>query len=224
MTVLSRLIAEVRPHAPTAPALVVGPHLRRAAADFCKRTRCWRHIVKQTITTTSDGGNNTPFDALPIEFGVYPEEPALATAAIHELEKAWFNGYELDAIAYADRTEAELTGEGLPKYVTQVDSRSLAIAPLWPGELRASLFLRPSTDNPIVSASFLPERIADQFGDAIVNGALGRLLAVQKTAWYEPQLAMGFKAMFEEACDENFAVSKTGQQRSRLRSRTRFFL
>lgn len=221
MSVLDRLTNSVRQYAPTAPSLAIAPHLRKSAVEFCKRTRVWRHVVVQQIGPSA-GPVNKVFDALPIEFGDYPAEPALASAAIQEIEKAWFDDDELEAIAYADRDAVELTSEGAPKYITQVDSRSIAIAPLRAGRLRASLFLRPSEGRQIVSEDFIPERIADEHGEAIMHGALKRLLSIPRTDWYAPQDAMAWGAVFEKDVRDCFTASRRGQMRAPTRTRVSF--
>lgn len=221
MSVLDRLTNSVRQYAPTAPSLAIAPHLRKSAVEFCKRTRVWRHVVVQDVGPLA-GAMNRAFDALPIEFGVYPNEPALATAAIHEIEQAWFDDEELEAIAFVDRDAVELASEGMPKYITQIDTRSIAIAPLREGRLRASLFLRPSESGQVVSEDFIPERIADEHGEAILHGALKRLLSIPRTDWHAPQDAMAWGAVFEKDVRDCFTASRRGQMRAPTRTRVSF--
>lgn len=224
MSALDILSRKVRLYAPTAPSFTVATHLRDAAAEFCRRTRCWRHVAEQDVAAPVILPPNTVWDGLPIIFGVYPDEPALAVAAIAEIEKAWFDGVGLEPIAYPDLRPDDLTafGAGAPRFITQIDERNVILAPQAAGRLRTSVFLRPSTTNPLVSPDFVPERIADRYGDALVSGAAARLLMIPNEAWSNPQIATAAQIRFDQQCDANFAAARRGQQRAPLRTRVRF--
>lgn len=224
MSALDTLSRKVRPYAPTAPSFTVATHLRDAAAEFCRRTRCWRHVAEQAVAAPVTLPPNTVWDGLPIAFGVFPAEPALAVAAISEIEMAWFDGVQLTSIAYTDLRPEDLTAEGAgaPRFITQIDERNVILAPRAAGQLRTSVFLRPSTKNPLVSPDFVPERVADRYGDALVAGAVSRLLMIPSEAWSNPQIAAVHGARFESECDSNFAAAQRGQQRAPLRTRVRF--
>ena len=69
---LSTLLPDILPHAKEVPEPLVSYQARRAAIDFCKATRCWRHLA----TVTADEED---------EIVVTP-----ALTALFEIEKASF--------------------------------------------------------------------------------------------------------------------------------------
>lgn len=224
-TPLDLLSRRVAPSAPAAPSFTIAEAIRSASVKFCERTRCWRYEVSVDVEDDPvPVPPGTPWDALPISLGVMPSEPAIATASIHEIERAWFGpeAYPLTPKLLAELSPQDRAAEGPPAFISHVFGNEVIIAPREPGTLRLSLFLKPSTLNPIVSQHVVPAFVADRYSEAIVHGALGRLLAVPNTSWSNPELAAFHAASFEEACAANFNAHTRGLQRAPRRARMNF--
>ena len=213
----------VLPHAPSCPRVVAEQYLRLSAIEWCERTRAWRHIT----TVTVDEQN---------EAIVAPDY-----ATIHEIERAEFTPtggdtpFELCPTQFtaldrlADLSEA--AGSAVPEYITQVSPNTIALIPLAEGTVELSLFLKPRNDDefsqtpgdPLANTyNVVPEHLLIQSGEPIAEGALGRLLALRGTEWFDPKMAAYYRARFDKALDRSFQTQLRGQHRARPRSKASF--
>lgn len=206
MKSLDLFLPKVHQFAPGVGDPVAYEWIREAAITFCERTRSWR---------SSDAYNVT---------GVYPGDVrAPAGSVIHEIEMVTFDDQELlaktpdelDLLTPGWRTGA---ARGYPMYFTQLDPNTIAVSPLAGGRVGAWLVLKPSAD-----AIAVPDFIADQYRQAIADGALMRVLALPKTDWANPQLAMAFAAAFESRLVALSNKGAAGQQRAHPRSKSVFY-
>ncbi|MGP9790696.1 hypothetical protein [Roseinatronobacter sp. NSM] len=119
-------------------------------------------------------------------------------------------------------------GEGVPKYITQVNPNTVTVFPLSPGYLEVSLFLKPrmgqsliagTEDDPIVDEyNMMPDFLLTQWGEPIACGALSKILTLPQKQWTDPKMASYYLSKFERACDSHFAQGIKGQQRAPIRS------
>lgn len=197
---IETLFPKVLQYAPGCPEPTAIEHLRDAAVELCKRTRCWRDIDE--------------FEAI----GVGPEEipSILPYAALFEIEKAWFNDHELEPKGYGDDMLFHDAGE--PRYIAQVSPNSVMLDPPCAGNLKISMFLMPSEN-----AETLPQFFFDQFPRALADGALGTVLLLPNQPFTNPQLGAAFAQRFQSVLDRNFAFNMRGQQRARIRTRPNHF-
>jgi len=192
----------VRPYIQSAPHPLIEHQMRNAASEFCRATRCWRHVE----TIALDGSE----DEVEVEsFQDY--------AQAFELEIAHFNGRELTKTSYSDIRPDHLTAEGAPRWITQKRLDAFIVAPRAAGSLRLSLFLEPS-----VAGQEFPEELGDKFGLYIAQGAGGRILLVPNQPYTNPQLATFFLSEFQKAKDKYSSVNITGQQRAPRRTKPSF--
>ena len=84
---------------------------------------------------------------------------------------------------------------------------------LYGKELRGEVALTVTNE-----ATEVPDRLGYEFGDAIVLGALGRLLRIPGTEWTNPQLAMAYVAGYEEAIDRAATRAASGFKQERTRT------
>lgn len=213
----------VLPHAPQCPGPVALQYLRLAAVEWCERTRCWREVV-----TTAIAQQNAAIVA-----------PVYAT--IHEIEQAEFTStttgpIKLTPTQFSSLTMSELadtTAEaGAPRYITQSSPNTVAVYPYQAGSLEMSLFLKPVSGteygtnpaDPLQDKfNVVPAHIFTQSAEKVAWGALGRLLNLAKSDWYDPQNAAIFFAKFNDACDDSFRSELRGQHRAPVRTRASFF-
>lgn len=193
---IEMLAPKILQHATGCPEPTIIEHVRDAAVLLCQRTRCWRDIDE--FTTAGYGEE---------------EIPAIAPyAALFEIEKAWFNDHELEARKHGH--DMLFHDEGLPKYFTQASPNSVLIEPRMIGNLKLSMFLRPSEN-----AEVLPQFFFDQFPRELAEGALATILMLPNQPYSDPSRAVFYDQRFSAALDRNFAFNMRGQQRAAKRTR-----
>lgn len=234
MATLADFAPHVAPFVASCPTITVELHLRAAMAEFCGKTRCWRQIA-------------TVADVAPLSRIAVPVPPG---AVIASIENAWYDGCDLEARAYSDFTPAEIAATGHPWAITQIRPSEVALVPRaeTPATLRLSLFLKPSvapsgrssipagvydpevydgvyteSNAPVPGTLAVPDFILEQHGYAIGHGAAARIMLIPGQTWTDPQGAAIHRAVFQQAMDETFAISITGQQRAPVRTRPSFF-
>lgn len=208
---LRQFLPLVMPHAPGCSEFSATFNLRLAAIEFCERTLCWRHMT--TVTINKDGRALT----------------APVYAAIHRIETATFDGDTiLEPLQFSDVDEKtfENTAGTPPKYITQAQYNTVRVLPYKEGTLSLSLFLKPVNgseigegDDGVVSDAYdvVPEFIYKMHAEPIAAGALSRILAQPNKPWSNMQVSLLYAQRFEQAMDQHFSVSLTGQQRARRR-------
>ena len=206
MTPFSDFYPHVLPNAPSAPPPAVDFNLRRAAIEFCERTRCWREVQMLDLD-----GTDAPVLCVPSD------------AAIHEIENAWFGDRQLRRAPFGAVSpsmwpaDAPASNEGAPNVIAQMGWDSIAVIPATAGTLRLSLFLKPSQ-----TAIGVPDFLFERFASALSDGALARLLLVAGQPYTNPPLATALAGSFEMACKRNFDLPIRGQNRAVARSRPQY--
>lgn len=221
MAMQTRALADflplLAPNAPAVPGPVAEQALRLAAVEFCERTRCWRHITERTLRRAES-------------CLVAPEY-----AAIFEIESATFDGVLLEATQFSNFEQgAAETSPAQPRYVTQSGPDTVTVFPFQEGQLILSLFLKPrsGTDGYTPSnydddidepGNQVPDFLFVQHAEAIVAGALDRVLNIPGQTYTNPARAAEYKALFERAVNGHFARNLRGQHRAPTRVRPNHF-
>lgn len=215
-TPLSSFLPYIVPHVPACPDPVIEFLLRQSAIDFCERTRAWRYTTSVTIT------NESPILVAP------------AYSEIHEIETATHDAMPLTPAVYIDTTPTALYGtqpSNTPKFITQINSGSVIVAPYSPGTLRLSVFLKPQTGvemggdaaDPLADAkNVVPAFLFQHHAQTLAAGALARILLLPEQPFTEPGLAAIKRAEFDAAVDAIAARLQKGQQRAPLRTKPRW--
>lgn len=200
----------VLPYAPSCPEPVALQYLRQSAIDFCQRTRFWRFVDEFDVTGDTS------------ELLVTPNQSSL-----FEIEMAWFQPTSesrwvpLTRKAYAEIDQALLDQETntytVPNFISQIDYNTVTLIPRASGKLRISMFLSPSND-----AVSSPENLFSNYASTVADGALSEILMIPEQPYSNPNLAALKGAMFNSACDSNFAMNIRGQQRSPTRAKSSF--
>ncbi|WP_238368284.1 hypothetical protein [Mesobacterium pallidum] len=215
---ISDLRRFVEPSTPSAPITLIDQAIKQAAIDFCMETRCWRYVAIHPVLT-QDGAIFIPDHAM-----------------IHEIEDAiWLDGnIPLLPTQYTDADPSMLAedGAGVPRYITQISPNTLAVMPYAVGNVRISLFLKPTSERRFVSGG--AEAITDQFGvlprflvlshsTELMHGALAILYNTKSLIdVYDPKMAEYHRALFQRLKDAKHRQSVSGQQRAPVRSRTQW--
>lgn len=192
---IEELFPNVLQYAPSCPEPLMTKHLREAAIQLCKTTRCWRDM-----------------DELEVVGAVNVVPAILPYAALFQIEKAWFNDCELEPKTF--QQDMLMHDEGMPRYITQASPNSVILDPPGKGTLKITMFLMPSQN-----AQELPDFMFEQFPMALAHGALGSLLMLPNQPFSSPQMGAVFAAQFQQVLDRNFAFNLRGQQRARIRTK-----
>ena len=184
---------EVRGAAPLVPSLTIVRELRRAAIELCRKALCYRtEITDQAvaastaeISLTAQIPTNTVM-VRPIRLTIAEREFRASSASlVSEKDVAWLNREStfpetywpsmtaVDAIRISPQASSALSGTG--------------------GGISGIVAIQPSR-----AAVGVEEIFLERYQDALIDGALGRLLNVPNTDWLNPQTAGFHKAMFNE--------------------------
>ena len=183
------------------PEPVAVKYLREAAQEFCARTRMWRETDE--FTTIADD----------IEVLCVPPY-----AALHEIERAWFNGCDLEPVPFSRAFAPDEAQGDAPRWITQVGPDRLSLVPAGAGTLRVSMFLKPAED-----AEIVPDFLFDHHAREIGWGALREIKLLPNQPFADPNMALMFGARFESALNRHFTANIRGQHRAKGRARGNYF-
>ena len=209
---LSLFTSLVLPYAPTAPEPLVMQHLRLAAHEFCRDTRCWREVITTEITAN-------------------PVTPELMCAGvIVAVQSAMLNGRELTAVPFDGvALDTYMTEVGRASMLTQDGNDDFIILPFEPGTLVMSLYLAPAAGPRIIARdpqaepqNQVPAFLFNEHVEAIAHGALSRLLSLPAQEWTNGGLAAFFAAKFEAEKSAVSTQSIKGKQRAPIRTTPRW--
>lgn len=205
MKPLEDILPHVLPFAAGCPEPIALRAIRKAAIQFCERTKLWRTTDKYYAEPQCD-------IALP------------PYASLVAIEDARFDGRRLEPISFGDLNARYPSqdwrdlDEGDPRYVTQTSLNSVRVVPQTQGMVSLSIVLAPSQ-----SAKELPDFLVDQFPYVIAYGALGDILLIRGEPWSDPQMAVAYATQFTNETDRLFSKSITGQQGAPIRTRPKYF-
>lgn len=188
MANLVDLITNVMVSAPGVPEPLAIAKYRDAAREFFRRTNAWR--LPGAAASAASGSTSEYEIAVPsgaevfdISYARVGDDSPLIKQTFEQVQ------YKLGA-----------TASTTPRYF-RVAAGRLVIHPD-PGEdisdeLVVDAILRPSRD-----ATTLPDEQADEFGEIIEHGALGRLLSMPAKQWTDYEGASFYWKLFLSAIDE----------------------
>jgi len=172
----------VLPDLPGAPAAAVDIALRQAAISFCEKSLAWRYAHPKIAVTSGTAS--------------YAFVP-LSGAAVHAITYAEFDGDEIECNAgelnIASAVDDWRNATGTPEYIVGgTTSLQLVPAPDAGGTLTLKVALKPSP-----SATGIDDDIFNEYREAIVHGALARMMLSPKKPYSSPQLAQYHAQQFE---------------------------
>lgn len=211
MIYLTDLLPYVIPYAAGCPDMVAAQGIRRAAIEFCARTKCWRHKVTQTITDRE----------------VTIDVPAHAT--IHLIDRVSFGDDDLDPVLLHDTVATDMAQDGSPHQFTQVTPNTILFWPYAEGDLTVTAFLKPRNGQAYGQNGAgptqnyfdqIPDFVFANYVDQIAHGALSHILSLPGQTFTDMQAAMTYKGMFEAGMNRASTDYLRGQQRAPLRTKT----
>lgn len=164
---------------PGAPTAAVDVALRQAAIAFAEQSLAWRYSHPDVAVTSGNA-----------QYAFVPP----AEAVVHAIHYAAFDGSEIatrvdesNVTIYDWRNES-----GTPKYVFGgATTLTLVPTPDAGGTLSLEVILKPSVD-----ATGIDDAIFNEFREAIVHGALCRLMLSPKKPYSDPALAAYHQQQF----------------------------
>lgn len=196
----SDLISDVLPFLAADPSdPVTEKAIKRTVIEFCAGSWIWQ-IFMDPVSVIA--GVN--------EYDLDPETGADVSAVVSA---------ELDGLPLKPRTAVWLNREiprwrtvtGTPKYVTQLNAETVILAPLPQESVRNGLMLTVA-QQPSQKADGFPAWIYNQYADALINGAVSRLMLMTGRPWADAPNGVARKAEFESdvANARNAAISALG--------------
>lgn len=196
--------ARLLPRVMGCPAPLLDAELRNSAFEFFERTRAWRQWLD-------------PFVVL-ADVREYNLVPPTGTVVIR-LEKATKDGNPLGvdgAFALSkDPTEHMGTGDGM----SSADRRLMVLANTLPPGMRVQV---QASLAPSVSATGIPDSLAEQYTDAIVAGALFRLRTIPSQVFTNVEAASMDIAKFSMEIGRVQALAWRTHSNDQPRSRVRW--
>ena len=181
MATYSSLVKEILPYVPLCPDSLVEQHIRSATIEFCERSKAY--ILDMDPFNTTAGVYEYDFD-IPVATEVH--QVLYMTHDGNDMDPISPRSLELNYPDWRNRT-------GNPHVYLQKSASLFWIVPVPSGtkEVIASVALKPTrTSNNIDST------ISNQYRDAIIYGALYRLLRMPNREWTDVGASREYLAQF----------------------------
>lgn len=185
------LIREALSAVPACPRPTIVRNILNAAIDLAEKTGCMRYELEGDLAIA---------DLPEVEFSL-PQDTVLVKPVALE-----FNGVPLTptSVRIMNKDRPEWKGERAPtpKHYLRAQNTLNAVR-LYPipdvtGAITGEVAVKPTRD-----AEGIEDIYMDRFFTALVDGMLGRLLAISSAPWYSPSVAdhhmQRFYAQFDEA-------------------------
>jgi hypothetical protein len=171
----------VIPDVPGCPFAAVEVALRQSAIDFCSQSLAWKYQHPDIAVTPPTASYNF----------VPPDQ-----AVVHAVTYAAFNDNEIDC--HTGETGIQIydwrNQTGTPEYVLGgATALQLVPTPDVAGTLNLEVALKPSP-----TATGIDDSMFNEYREAIVHGALGRLMASPKKPYTALQLATYHQSLFTQ--------------------------
>ena len=181
MAAYSSLVKEVLPYVPMCPDTLVEQNIRAAAIEFCERSKAY--ILDMDPFTTISGVYEYDFE---IPSGTEVHQILYMTEDGNDLDPISPRSLELNYPDWRDRT-------GNPHVYLQKTPTTFWVVPVPSGsrQVIVSVALKPSR-----TSNNIDTTISNQYRDAIIYGALYRLLRMPSREWTDVNAAREYLAQF----------------------------
>ncbi len=165
--------------------------IRSAAIDFCVKSEVYQQEL-DPVTTVA-------------KIFEYDLEPPKNTV-VHKILWAIFDGEKLEPLStglleqrlpdWRDKANA-----GIPKYFVQQSQTIFYLAPM-PSTTKVESVILRAVLKPTAAATVLDDEVVNNHKDAIVNGALFRLLRTPAKDWTDFQAAQMYAALYGQGIED----------------------
>lgn len=165
--------------------------IRSAAIDFCVKSKAYQQELDPVTTVANI-----------FEYDLEPPR----NAAVEKILWVTYDGQKLEPIStglleqrvpdWRDKTQA-----GIPKYFVQQSNSIFFLAPI-PAVTKVESVILRAVLKPTQTATEIADEVVDNHKDAIVNGALFRLLRTPAQDWTDYAAAQMYAALYSEGVRE----------------------
>lgn len=187
----SALSPEILAVAPSCPLLTITRELRNAARDFCLKSNAYRHRIDNEPVSSGEPNVQilTPDDTIlirPISVSVNGLLITPVTDALLDVDDPSWR-----------------TASGPPKhYLREWDVLDeLRLYPIPDADYTTVGMRGIVAVQPTRAATTIEEAFLDRYQEAIIHGALSKLLLVPSASWYNPTQGIYHKGQFLDAID-----------------------
>lgn len=206
MATVDSLLPRVTVHAYNAPVNFVRQAIIDSTREFCTKTRYWREdlTAMDTVVDQSVYTPTLPADSEVVDF------PDVFYSTKRRLTPK--TPRQMDVVNNQWRTQ---TGE--PYYYLRDGVASVKLAYI-PQEVIVGAIQINAALQPALVATTIDDKILQDYSEAILHGALYRILRVPGKAWSDLNTANYYDALYREKIDE--AVSRAADNRTKGVGRT----
>lgn len=181
MATYTSLVKEILPYVPLCPDALVEQHIRAATIEFCERSKAY--ILDMDPFNTTAGVYEYDFD-IPVATEVH--QVLYMTHDGNDMDPISPRSLELNYPDWRNRT-------GSPHVYLQKSSSLFWIVPVPSGakEVIVSVALKPTRTSTNIDST-----VSNQYRDAIIYGALYRLLRMPGREWTDVGAAREYLAQF----------------------------
>lgn len=176
---INTLVPQVAIHTKRCPNPVIEQALLEACIDLCEKSAIWR--VVDTLTTAS-GIYEYPLSGLPAT----SEIAHIITAAIEDLP-IFFASPEYIQSLFPTWPDTVADRRQQPQYITFIKPQTLALAAV-PDDAYDLKFI--VSVKPTRTATQIESTVLNEAMDAIVSGAIHKVLMQRDNPWFDPQSAV----------------------------------
>lgn len=198
----------VRPEAPGAPDFLIERSVRETAIDFCRRTGVY---IPEPENITIIKGINEYDVTVP------------AGTELNYITDVFADQIKLQPVSYNRLLEklGDETEQGTPMYYAQRDNTNFYVAPIPSG---ADTFRVLYTLKPTATASSLPDSVAKEHQETLIQGSLYRLQMMPNQPFTNPGSAANNKILYEREVGRTVRQVKYGFSGGALKVRYREFI
>ncbi|MFO7598117.1 MAG: hypothetical protein R6W92_17475 [Desulfocurvibacter africanus] len=211
MMPFSSLLPDILPLAAGCPSALAMAALRRATDEFCTRTLAWRADL--------------PAVDLLAEYPFYRLDAPLGSRIVMVLE-AFVQGRRLIAASEESLDDEHpgwaMLGPGTPSRFVLPRAGELRLVPAPATYAKAGLLVQAALA-PAAGAPETEDFLIRDHGQALVHGALSRLLAMPAKSWTDQSLATHHGRQFRAALADTRAGELKGRTRRSLTAKAQVF-
>ena len=184
-------LPDIIPMVPGCPDTLIIHHVRQAARELCEKSACYVEDLD-------------PMTVIP---GIYEYDlDPPPNAIIHRIKWALLDGRYVEFAGTALMAERypnwrEKDKRGVPKLIAQIRPDAFWLCPVPQEKVKNGLIVHVIL-KPSQKANSIQDRVADEYRDAIINGALFRLLRLPSKDWTDLGGAKVYGALFQDGIRE----------------------
>ena len=185
---ISTLTPDIQMEIPELPGFIAQRHFLKAAREFAERSRAWRQDIQLSIvdgTATLD---------LALEYGADVElvdivsiKPASGGAPLEARTPQWLD---------TNRTNWRTETSDPATYYFLSSNNKIRLVPI-PASTVINYYDARVALKPKLTATTIPDIIANKFDELLIHGALSRIYAIPRKPWTDPNLSSYHLALFE---------------------------